>query len=488
MSFLQLIPRTATCALTLAFGAALSGCYSSTTLTSERQVGSSQQSQSSITPSGGSLQVSPARAFLTLGQETALITSGGQPPYRYTVISGGGEISGGDGSITAFYRAARSPGQATIQAQDVLGNTALADIRIELPAPQSANDPNFAQQTSLTRIQAQAAWGIQTDCRNVLVAVLDTGITRGHPDLGPNVWLNPGEVAGNGRDDDNNGVADDLYGWNFSATGAGNANTADDNFHGTHVSGIIGAVGNNAIGISGVCWRASILPVKALDSEGAGSTSDLIAGIGYATRTGARVINASLGIEAGSSVSANELSGLRNAIDTARSSGVIVVAAAGNEGNDNDSAPAYPAAYPLDNIVAVAALAATDTLAGFSNYGRTSVDLAAPGASILSTFPISNTTGLTATNDSLRNANRAALRLNYEALSGTSMAAPLVSGALALLWSVEPDFTYAQVINRLLNSATTVPGLSNQVAGGRKLNLYRALYPQGAQSLSGGLR
>jgi len=226
------------------------------------------------------------------------------------------------------------------------------------------------------------AWDVAQGSNTFVIAVIDTGVDYNHPDLSGNIWANPGEVAGNGLDDDQNGYVDDLRGWDF---------VDDDNDpmdvvgHGTHVAGTIAAVGNNNIGVTGVCWQAKIMPVRALDAFGAGTDADIIAAIGYAVTKGAKVINASFG---GPDYSQAQYDALSNA----NSAGVLFVVAAGNEGTNNDTTPSYPASYNLPNIISVAATDQNDNLSNFSNYGATSVHVAAPGENIYSTLPAARVT------------------------------------------------------------------------------------------------
>lgn len=292
-------------------------------------------------------------------------------------------------------------------------------------------------------INAAPAWDTTHDAPDTIVAVIDSGIYFDHSDLAANLWSNPGEIAGNGVDDDSNGVIDDTHGFNAFA---GNGNPDDDNGHGTHCAGIIAADGHNASGVTGVAWSARLMSLKFLSAEGAGVTSDAIECIDYAVDHGAKILNLSWG---GSSYSASLLA----ALERARTAGAIVIAAAGNDARNNDNTPIYPAGYALDNILAVAATDRRDTLAWFSNYGPAHVHLAAPGAEILSTW----IGGTSAT----------------KTLSGTSMAAPHVSGAAALLAARFPSDTYRQRINRILGGAETIVGLP--VARSARLNLLGAL-------------
>lgn len=236
---------------------------------------------------------------------------------------------------------------------------------------------NSTAGTSGVDINAEAAWTTRTDCSAVTVAVIDSGIDYNHPDLAASIWSNAGEVAGDGIDNDGNNFIDDIRGWDFVYS---DNNPMDTNNHGTHVAGTIGAVGNNSYGGVGVCWTASLMPVRVLDGSGAGTTDSIISGIDYAVANGARIINMSLGGGGYSQL-------MNGAIADANTAGVLVVVAAGNSGTDNDTSPVYPASYDQPNIISVAATDQNDALASFSNYGKNSVDVAAPGVNIYSTIP-----------------------------------------------------------------------------------------------------
>jgi subtilisin family serine protease len=296
-------------------------------------------------------------------------------------------------------------------------------------------------------IEAPAAWETRHDASGIVVAVLDTGVLMTHEDLAANLWTNTKEIPGNGIDDDGNGYVDDIHGIN-SITGKGDP--TDDDRHGTHVAGIIGAVGNNGKGVTGVAWDVQLMPLKFISSAGDGSNGDAVECIDYAIQNGANVINASFGSPSASST-------LQIAITAARAAGIIIVAAAGNETANNDVTPSYPANYALDNIISVAATGATDQLEFYSNFGATSVDLAAPGAQILSTGNRTN-------ND-------------YSPLSGTSMAAPIVSGVVALLKAQFPNDSPAQIRERLLATVDPLPSLAGKCVSGGRVNLRKAFLP-----------
>ncbi|MDX1950650.1 MAG: S8 family serine peptidase, partial [Verrucomicrobiota bacterium] len=321
------------------------------------------------------------------------------------------------------------------------------------------NDPSFNTQWSLNNtgqsgglvdgdLDAPEAWDIFNSASNIVVAVIDTGARLTHEDLAPNLWVNISEIPGNGLDDDLNGFIDDIHGFNsINDTGS----PLDDNGHGTHVAGIIAAVGNNGKGIAGVSWRSSLMILKFMDETGSGSTSDAIQCIDYARRKGAHIINCSFGSPTFSAA-------FESALSAARSVGIIVVAAAGNESNDNDANPVYPASYSFDNIVAVAGTSRNDLLdLSYSNFGKTTVDIAAPGTFI-------HSLGHSADN-------------SYVYQSGTSMAAPHVTGAIALLKAYYPDENDQQIIRRLYAAADPLPSLEGKCTTGSRLNLAKALAP-----------
>ncbi|HQT32157.1 MAG TPA: S8 family serine peptidase [Thiobacillus sp.] len=290
-------------------------------------------------------------------------------------------------------------------------------------------------------IDMPESWDITTGGAGCIVAVLDTGTQWVHADLDANIWSNTGEIAGNGIDDDGNGYVDDVRGWDFYSR---DNNPDDADGHGTHTAGTIAAEGNNGTGVTGVAWNCKIMPLRFLGPNG-GSTADAISALNYAVAKGVKVSNNSWG---GGGYS----SALYNAIANTRGIGHVFVAAAGNDGINTDSSPSYPASYDLDNIISVAAMDNNDSLASFSNYGATTVDLGAPGVDIASTYPG-----------------------GYAWMSGTSMAAPQVAGVAALVYLMNPDFTYAQVVNRILSTTRPVGVLSGASVTGGVLNAYLAL-------------
>jgi subtilisin family serine protease len=303
-------------------------------------------------------------------------------------------------------------------------------------------------------IDATRAWDITTGSDNIVAVVLDTGVDLQHEDLAANAWVNPGEIAGNGVDDDGNGFVDDLNGWNFfNGTNQTFVSVSED-FHGTHVAGSIGAVGNNARGVTGVAWNVKLMSLKFLGgTQGRGSTSNAIRGINYAIAmrnrgVNVRVINASWG-------GGSESQSLRDAIAAANAAGILFVCAAGNNGVNIDETPDFPAAYSRDlsGCVSVAAVNSDGRRASFSNYGHDSVSLAAPGVSILSTYPGSN----------------------YAGLSGTSMSTPYVSGIAVLLWAQNPDLTPAEAKQRIVDTSEPLDDLVSRAARSGRASAYDVL-------------
>src|SRR6266702_1757754 len=323
------------------------------------------------------------------------------------------------------------------------------------------NDPRFSElwglhntgQTGGTPgadIRAPEAWDLTTGSTDVVVAVIDTGINYVHPDLAANMFSNTADCNNDGVDDDGNGYVDDCFGVNVLDVNRG-PSANDDNGHGTHVAGTIGAVGNNAVGVVGVNWTTKLLGCKFLDLEGIGSTGDAIECLDYVATMKNRGVNI---VATNNSWGGGGYSqALRDAIDSHRQRGILFVAAAGNDGANNDTLQTYPCSYDVPNIICVAATNASDGLSSFSNYGKNTVHLGAPGENILSTF--FNASG-------------------YESLSGTSMATPHVTGAVALIHSLYPTIDWRAVKNRILAGGDVVTSL-DQTATGRRLNLYGAL-------------
>lgn len=324
----------------------------------------------------------------------------------------------------------------------------------DLPTP---NDPMFGDQwalsnrgqregKSLADISAALAWTKTRGTDRVVVAVLDSGVDYTHPDLLDNMWLRPGDIPA--YTDAQLGAVDDLHGFNAVDN---LRDPMDQNGHGTHCAGIVGAVGNNRQGVAGVNWKVQIMPLKFMGPLGTGTTKDAIEAINYVIdrkRAGVpvRVISASWG-------STRRSKALEDVIRKAGQEGILFVAASGNSTVDTDRRPHFPSSYKLSNVVAVAALNRRDELAGFSNWGRSSVHVAAPGAEILSTW----------------------LNGQYREASGTSMATPVVSGVAALILSLEPALSVDELKARLMNSVDRLDALSGKTASGGRVNAARAV-------------
>jgi subtilisin family serine protease len=304
------------------------------------------------------------------------------------------------------------------------------------------NDPLFPSLWGMTTIQAPGAWDLTTGSDAVTVAVVDTGIAYTHPDLLANIWLNDDPV--DGVDNDANGKVDDLRGWDFASN---DNNPMDDEGHGTHVAGTIGARGNNAQGVTGVNWSVKLMALKAGDEDGVFEEAWIVQAFQYACANGARVINGSFG-------GPDFPQAILDAINACP--GALFVFAAGNDGTNNDFVPAYPCNLSPANVVCVAASSSADARAAFSNYGANSVDLAAPGVGILSTVPGS-----------------------YGTFNGTSMATPHVAGVAALILSFNPFASALAVRQALLSGVDVRPGLAGLVATGGRVNAWRLLPPVG---------
>jgi subtilisin family serine protease len=383
-------------------------------------------------------------------------------PFRYSSFE---KLSAEDSSETCLVTlgGAMSVEEAIAEAEK--------DPRVEYAEPNyychaadtMPNDPMFNEMWGLynsTRagvdIGATRAWDITTGDDDVVVAVIDTGVDFSHADLAPNAWVNPRETAGNGRDDDNNGLVDDINGWNFFANNNRVFVSETTDRHGTHVAGTIAAAGNNGVGISGVAWKARIMALKFLDS-GASSIDGAVKAINYAIDqkkrgVNVRVINASWYASA-------ETKSLKDAIAAAGQAGILFVCAAANGGADKvgddiDQAKLYPPSWTdLPNLMSVAAVDSSDNLASFSNYGRSTVSVAAPGVLILSTVPGGS----------------------YGYMSGTSMATPHVAGVAALLAATSRQMSPTQIKQRIIETAQPSLALIGKVASSGRANAYFAL-------------
>lgn len=325
------------------------------------------------------------------------------------------------------------------------------------PGSGMPNDPQFADQWALNNlgqdggkdradIDALKAWLTTQGSQQVVVAVLDSGVDYTHKDLITNMWLRPETLPQ--YTDDELGTFDDRHGYDADAN---IADPMDDNGHGTHCAGVIGAEGDNNLGIAGVNWKVQIMPLKFLGRSGFGSTKNAIEAINYAidrkkNGVNVRVISASWG-------STSRSKALEDAIRAAGEAGILFVAAAGNATTDNDKRPHYPSNYDLPNVISVAALDRADNLATFSNYGARTVHIAAPGKDIVSTW----------------------LNDDYRGASGTSMATPHVSGVAALILSKSPNLSVAKLRERLLSAVDKLDSLNGKVSTGGRLNAAKAL-------------
>jgi subtilisin family serine protease len=320
------------------------------------------------------------------------------------------------------------------------------------------NDPRFSEQWNLLNtgqtggiagsdINIIPAWAMSSGSSNLVVAVIDTGVDYTHPDLADNIWTNPGEIANNGIDDDGNGYIDDVHGWDFINN---DNDPMDDNGHGTHCAGVIGAVGNNGIGTSGVNQKVRIMPLKFLRKDGTGDTAASLNAIAYARNMGASVISCSWGGTARSQALADAISATNK----------LIVCAAGNSGTSNDVIPHYPSGFDNSNIISVAASDASDGIPSYSNYGAVSVDIAAPGDWILSSYPT-------------------ALGYQYIKMKGTSMATPHVSGLAALLLSKKPDLTPVQLKQLIMDYSDKVPAFSGKTVSGGRIDTTQSLSAAG---------
>ena len=322
------------------------------------------------------------------------------------------------------------------------------------------DDPSFTDQWGLRNtgqsggsrggdIAAVAAWDVTTGSRSVVVAVIDSGFDYTHPDLAANAWRNPGEVPGDGLDNDGNGFVDDVHGWDFAND---DADPMDDDGHGTHVAGTIGAVGDNGVGVTGVSWQVSIMGLKFLDAEGSGSISDAIAAISYATRM-RREFGVNVVATNNSWGGADRSLALRAAIAEGGAAGILFVTAAGNDGVNGDRRANYPANEDLDAVIAVTATNRSNRLPAFATYGPVHVDLAAPGAAIRSTVPGGG----------------------YATFSGTSMAAPHVTGTIALLATANPAASATAIRGAILSTTRPLAALTGKTVTGGLLDAAAAV-------------
>lgn len=300
-------------------------------------------------------------------------------------------------------------------------------------------------------IKAPLAWDYSKGDNSLIIAVIDTGVDYNHEDLFGKVWINKGEICNNRIDDDRNGYVDDCYGWNFVDN---NNNPMDDQGHGTHVSGVIGAVSNNGLKIAGILWDVKIMALKFLDANGRGDVAGAVFALNYAVKMGAKVINASYG---SSMYSQTEY----DSIASANQKGVLFIAAAGNDAENNDISHSYPCNYGLPNIISVAASDMNDNIASFSNFGPNKVDVAAPGVYILSLIP-NNGSGM-----------------NQDFWPGTSMATPFVVGLAGLVMTqqeyVMMNLSIYQVRALIENYVDILPAFAGKIKTGGRINAYKSV-------------
>ena len=306
--------------------------------------------------------------------------------------------------------------------------------------------------------QAATAWGAnKLGSATVYIGIIDEGYMYEHEDLAANAGVNPGEIAGNGVDDDGNGLVDDVYGWDFAGNNSSLFDgTADD--HGTHVAGTIGGVGGNGQGVAGVVWNVKMMGAKFLGSQG-GTTANAIKAVDYFTdlkqSQGLNIVATNNSWGGGGYSQA-----LKDAVDRANSAGILFIAAAGTSGTNNDASPSYPSNYDSPNVIAVASITSSGGLSSFSQYGATTVDIGAPGSGIWSSVPVASGKG-----------KRATVGSGYANYNGTSMATPHVTGAAALYASINTNATAAQIKTAILSSATPTASLAGKTVTGGRLNV-----------------
>lgn len=353
------------------------------------------------------------------------------------------------------------------------------------PIPSTGNDPLFNNQWGMLDIGASQAWGKSRGSKNVIVAVIDTGVDYQHEDLVENLWRNPGETgtdaqgrnkATNGVDDDANGYIDDVIGWDFASNDNKPYDLAVDPIqlifgggnpgHGTHCAGNIAARGLNGKGISGVAPNISIMSLRFLTEKGEGTTAGAVQSIAYAIKNGAHITSNSWGSEGEDSSEAADNKALRDIIRASQEQGVLFIAAAGNGhsgigyDNDTDAKPGYPASYDNDIIVSVAALDVSNALGSFSNWGKVSVDIGAPGVKVYSTTVGSKYSDTVV--------DLFGMKVTWD---GTSMATPHVAGAAALYLSKNPGATWQQIKAALIQSASPIASMNGKSVSGGKLNV-----------------
>ena len=409
-----------------------------------------------------------------------------------TVARSFGALTEARGAVFSVVRGALSTGELMRRLE--------ADPNVEAVSPNYIrtlfyvpNDPKFYRQWSLNNTTADAdldapqAWEIERGVSDTVVAVIDTGVDYTHVDLAENMWRNPDETP-NGLDDDGNGIIDDIYGADFANdnNGGNDGDPMDIAGHGTNIAGIIGAVGNNGIGIAGVNWEVGIMALKVFRPDGYAYDTDILEAINYVLAQKAKgvnivAVNASYGGPYGS-----QSDPMNDAIKNLGSAGIVFCAAAGNNGKNSDVNASYPASYNAANIIAVAATDQNDALAPFSNYGAVSVDIAAPGVNIYSTHPGSGTLGFSDLLSGTGSAATPTASDSYGSYSGTSMAAPAVSGAAALVASRCPAESASARRAHILRYVDRLSSLKGKTATEGRLNLNNVLQAECIEDVDSG--
>ncbi len=403
----------------------------------------------------------PATKFVP-GELLVRFRGGVSAASRVDALADQGATLVSETAVPGLVLARLKPGQGVpgaVQAFERRSDVLYAQPNWIYRASATPNDPRYAngelwglhntgQNGGITDadIDAPEAWDTTTGSSGVVVAVVDTGIAYDHPDLAPNIWANPGEVAGDGVDNDGNGRVDDHRGWDFIS---GDNDPRDTNAHGTHVAGTIGARGNNATGVVGVNWNVRLMPVRVLGTDGSGTTFTVMSGFAYAAQEGAKVVNASLG-------GGGYDQATKDVIDAATTT--LFVVAAGNGGADgvgdnNEATPQYPCNYTSSNLVCVAATTRTDGIAGFSNFGTTSVDLGAPGTQIMSTW----------------------LAFQSKFTDGFETAAGWASEGSPTTWARTTESSHLRIVER------------DRLAGRQLRKLREQLVPRAGPDLAGGI-
>eukprot|EP00930_Biecheleria_cincta_P046662 TRINITY_DN32208_c0_g1_i1.p1 TRINITY_DN32208_c0_g1~~TRINITY_DN32208_c0_g1_i1.p1 ORF type:complete len:1445 (-),score=305.46 TRINITY_DN32208_c0_g1_i1:177-4511(-) len=362
-----------------------------------------------------------------------------------------GTVSLRSKSLDRYMSAGKRSASELSVSEDEIGDWEKFTIHVQHGEDTSIpNDANFSKLWGMDHwgdrdIDAVEAWKkFNGSSQGIVLAVIDTGIDYTHPDLKDQMWVNPNEIPGNGIDDDQNGIVDDVHGADFANN---DGDPLDDQMHGTHCAGTIAGKGNNGIGVAGVAWQGvRLMALKFLSAEGGGRTSDAVKALNYAVAMGARLTSNSWG--GGGSSSA-----MRVAIERAERAGMLFVAAAGNEGSNNDETPHFPSNYASASIISVASTTFKGTLSSFSCYGAKTVDVAAPGSAIYSTVPGGK----------------------YRSLSGTSMATPHVSGLAALIWMYRPKLAMQQVKDIVMKSVVVQDTLKGSSLTNGRINALRAL-------------